>query len=367
MGGKETKRRRQEMATCCTAFSRRTMRTLANRFTVQAPGLDLTAGVLETCNVQVSDKGTTMSLLPIYQSQMLSFVQSMDKGHPLIVRLKRIHITGAGEQLTFGNQTYREATYEVVGSTVLVYRPNRDTGLFEYVANPDDDLLHVPGLTISAYSMLDLTGATNPAQDPGYDTFVNSGYYNQDVNAFTQFIQTQDMINLLNACSANHPVFVHDARSYDDESEQYVEIVDQFSYICALYGQEKGELEGPCTINLGAPCSIYVANAFTDFASFYKLGEALQLDRRKYKEHSFPVGKGKNRQTMVVRRLGSMPFYSTHIYCSTLATERLRAQNFHISDPVYRLETKEDMTERCIGYFLNELEIAQSMQTEQDD
>jgi hypothetical protein len=363
VAGKETKRRREEMATYCTDFSRNTMTEIAQRLAGQAPGFIKTAEVLQSCNVQVTDKGTNMPLLPIYQSQMLSLAQAMDRGRPVIVRLQRIHIIGVGDMRAFENASYREATYEVAEATVLVYQPNRDTGRFEYVEDPEDDLLHMPGVAISAYSMLDLTGTTNPTEDAGYGTFVDGGYYNPDVDEFMTFIKTQDIVNLLNACSANHPVFVHNARSFDSGSGKFSDIVDQFSYICALYDREKSSLEGQNTINLGSGCTIYVNDAFDDFASFYKLGEALQLDRRQYKETSISVGQN----TVVVRRLGNMPFYSTHIYCSTLATELVRAANFHVNGNVDRFETKEDMINRCIIYFLNELENARSMQFEQTD
>ncbi len=368
--------------------------------------LDDTAQLLNNCYALHQDG--EIPVVPLYQAQLFTMLKAYVLNRPIIVRLKRIHITSQREDLTFntgkGNtETLDNFDYQIVGSEVLVFQPNHQTGSFDFVANPADDLLDMPCMTISAYGLLDLTDPNSWANDPGcHSGLVDGGYYSDNAQDYIDFIKSQNIVNLLNVCSANHPPFPkspkvigESQRTSEDgllgqfqaidscgaERQFWIDLTtvrsnnhamgDQFTYLTELYGQELDDLGGVPSIVFGDPYTLYQYGAFEDFAEFYRLGEATDLGARQFKERTLTTYDDNGQHTVYKRRRGNMPFYSTHIYCSTLRVERLRNRNdgngFYRTDPVDSFEDKDVVVDFTIAYLLQELNDAQSTQPEQPE
>ena len=411
MGSKERSRRRVEMGTYNIWYTKSRMNDLRSieinntPLSTSCTLLNTTADVLNNCYALHQDG--EIPVVPLYQAQLFTMLKAFVLNRPIIVRLKRIHILDQRDDRSFNvgadtPETHTNFTYQTVDSDVLVFTPNQNTGGFDFVDDADH-LLDVPCMTISAYGLLDLTDRDSWETDPGRENgAVGEEFYNEDASAYINFVKGLSVINLLNVCSANHPPFAPNPRTIVTESinaenaflgqfsgidsfeaehtfwrnlinvrSNNTAIDDQFVYLAGLYDEDEGNLAGASTIHFGEAYTLFTNPAFTDFAEFYRLGEETDLGARQFKDQTILEQTPRGQITVYKRRRGNMPFYSTHIYCSTLRIELARnepeGRGFYLADLTDSFATKDEVVDFTFNYLQIELENARSMQSEQND
>ncbi len=303
--------KRQTLAEYTVEFITKTTRTISedNRFSI----FKSVASVFDKCTVIVPQRNASVPVLPIYSSEKIALFKCCVEGWPIVLRLSRIQYAGEGK-------------YNLLGSAALIYIPNDDFTTYKLAGCIDiggessdvhvknmDVLQSTPAMCVNAFSICSGEGQL------GNDEKLRS----EDFTTYLEALKKCDIVQLISLCAANHPPFARDAEKRGLEQNEKEKLYsDQTQYQKqwdyqwkTLYGMTEtpGHDATDTTLSLQSPYDFLKMGIADEHLELFKLANKYSLHNRLYMS-------GNQRLDM------EMHFYSIHLYTSTLAVERSRAQ-----------------------------------------